>query len=344
MPLKFTKKPIFLLGGTITVLLMIALVILILYWPQPNTAHISKVTIKSGSSLSALSNHLHEKKIITNERMFRWAVQIMGKEKEIPVGTFRLVDTQNNYDIIEQLVYGSPELKKVRLLEGWSVKQIAEQLHKIMGFEIEKIIDLSQDHRYLRQHDIKGATLEGYLFPDTYLFFDGDTPNSVLDNIVGEHKKFWIDAFRERARELNMSEHEVVTLASIIEGEAIYNSERPIISGVYHNRLNLGMKLQADPTIQYIIDDGPRRLLNRDLRIESPYNTYRNKGLPPGPINSPGAESLKAALYPDDNDFIFFVAKGDGYHTFTTNQKDHIIAKKQFQKIRREQRKKKRQK
>jgi UPF0755 protein len=254
MPLKFTKKPIFLLGGTITVLLMIALVILILYWPQPNTAHNSKVKIKSGSSLSALSNHLHEKKIITNERMFRWAVQIMGKEKEIPIGTFRLVDTQNNYDIIEQLVYGSPELKKVRLLEGWSVKQIAEQLHKIMGFEIEKIIDLSQDHRYLRQHDIKGATLEGYLFPDTYLFFDGDTPNSVLDNIVGEHKKFWIDAFRERARELNMSEHEVVTLASIIEGEAIYNSERPIISGVYHNRLNLGMKLQADPTIQYIID------------------------------------------------------------------------------------------
>ena len=273
--------------------------------------------------------------------MFRWAVQVMGKEKEIPVGTFQLVDTQSNYDIIKQLVYGSPELIKVRLLEGWSVKKIAAHLNKVMGFEPDEILDISKDYHFLKKHNIKASTIEGYLFPDTYFFFNGDTPTSVLENVVSQYKKFWKDTFRDRARKLNMTEHEVVTLASIIEGEAIYDKERPTISGVYHNRLNRGMRLQADPTIQYIIEDGPRRLLHRDLRIDSPYNTYKYEGLPPGPINSPGEQSLIAALYPEENEYLFFVARGDGYHTFTTNEKDHNIAKRQLQKLRRELRKKK---
>ena len=120
-----------------------------------------------------------------------------------------------------------------------------------------------------------------------------------------------------------------------IEGEAIFNNERPKISAVYHNRLNINMKLQADPTIQFIINEPPRRLLNKDLKINSPYNTYLNKGLPPGPINSPGKHSLLAALFPEQNDFLFFVARGDGYHTFSTNKRDHDKAKRKFQKIRR---------
>jgi UPF0755 protein len=341
MAVNFQNKPVFLFGGIIAMSITIALVVLVLFWPQPNPSYVSKVTVITGSTLGEISKQLYEKKIISNEQMFRWAVQVMGKEKEIPVGTFQLVDTQSNYDIIKQLVYGSPELIKVRLLEGWSVKQIAAHLNEVMGFELDEILDISKDYHFLKKHNIKASTIEGYLFPDTYLFFNGDTPTSVLDNVVSEYKNFWRDAFRDRARELNMTEHEVVTLASIIEGEAIYDKERPTISGVYHNRLNRGMRLQADPTIQYIIEDGPRRLLNRDLRIDSPYNTYKHKGLPPGPINSPGAQSLKAALYPEENEYLFFVARGDGYHTFTTNEKDHNNAKKQLQKLRRELRKKK---
>ena len=146
---------------------------------------------------------------------------------------------------------------------------------------------------------------------------------------------------RTRMAEINLSENEVLTLASIIEGEAIFDSERPRISGVYHNRLKKRMRLQADPTIQYIIEDSPRRLLNKDLKIESPYNTYLNYGLPPGPINNPGIESIKAALYPEDVDFLFFVARGDGYHTFTRTEKEHNEAKKEFQKIRRKNKKSK---
>lgn len=341
MAVNFQNKPVFLFGGIITVSITIALVVLVLFWPQPNPSSVSKVTVITGSTLGEISKQLYEKKIIANEQMFRWAVQLMGKEKEIPVGTFQLVDTQSNYDIIKQLVYGSPELIKVRLLEGWSVKQIAAYLNDVMGFDPDEILEISKDYHFLKKHNIKASTIEGYLFPDTYLFFNGDTPTSVLGNVVSEYKKFWKDAFRDRAQELNMTEHEVVTLASIIEGEAIYDKERPTISGVYHNRLNRGMRLQADPTIQYIIDDGPRRLLNRDLKIDSPYNTYKYEGLPPGPINSPGEQSLIAALYPEENEYLFFVARGDGYHTFTTNEKDHNIAKKQLQKLRRKLRKKK---
>jgi UPF0755 protein len=162
--------------------------------------------------------------------------------------------------------------------------------------------------------------------------------------LANEFKKFWTDNRIARAKQLNMTKHEIVTLASIIEGEAIYDKERSIISGVYHNRLNIGMRLQADPTIQYIIEDGPRRLLNRDLKVKSPYNTYLHEGLPPGPINSPGEESLVAALYPEKNEYLFFVARGDGYHTFTSNEHDHNKEKRKFQKIRRNARKNKKKK
>ena len=200
---------------------------------------------------------------------------------------------------------------------------------------------ISKSPKFLSKNGIEASSLEGYLFPDTYFFFEGDTPKSVLSHLVSKYKEFWNQTYRNRAAKLNMNENQVVTLASIIEGEAIYNSERGKISGVYHNRMKIGMKLQADPTIQYIIPDGPRRLLNRDLRIESPYNTYLNYGLPPGPINSPGKNSLVAALYPEENDFLFFVATGDGYHTFTTNENDHNKAKRKLQKLRRQLKKKK---
>jgi len=159
--------------------------------------------------------------------------------------------------------------------------------------------------------------------------------------MVEEYKKHFTDNFQDRRKKIGMSEKEVITLASIIEGEAIYNTERPLISGVYHNRLEIGMRLQADPTIQYIVDGGPRRLLNKDLKIKSPYNTYLNYGLPPGPINNPGIESIKAALFPANTENLYFVARGDGYHTFSRTKNEHNKAKKEFQRIRRLARKQK---
>ena len=331
---KFQKKSIILISSVSIVLSSVSLISLILFWPQKNPFSLAKITISSNSTLRDLSQQLYSKKIISNEKMFVWAVQLLGKEKKIPIGTFRLVNAKSNFEIIDQLVYGSPEIKKITILEGWSLKKIANYLNEKMDFDQDEIIKISNNQKIIKKSGINASSLEGYLYPDTYLFFNGDSPNYIINHLLEQFKKFWTNELIERAKIMNMSVHEIVTLASIIEGEAIYNSERPTISGVYHNRLKKGMLLQADPTIQYIINDGPRRLLNKDLRIDSPYNTYKYPGLPPGPINSPGKESLMAALYPEKNDYLFFVANGDGYHTFSKNERDHNNAKRKFQKIR----------
>ena len=311
-----------------------------LFWPQQNPHKIIKIKIEPGSTLKNISNLLASKNIISNKKIFSLAVMIMGKEKQLPTGTFRLVNAKSNHSIIQQLIYGAPEIKKVRILEGWNINQITNHLSITMGFDSLDLVELIENKNFISKHGINSSSLEGYLSPNTYFFFEGESPHSVLTELIKEYKSFWNINNYERAKELNLTEHEVVTLASIIEGEAIYDSERAKISAVYHNRLNINMKLQADPTIQYIISDSPRRLLNKDLKIKSAYNTYLHKGLPPGPINCPGKNSLRAALYPEKNDFIYFVASGDGYHTFTTNENDHNRAKRKLQKLRREHRKK----
>ena len=339
MRIKLTVRPFVIYVSGAVISSIVALVVLILYWPQNNSSGTVKVTIKQGETLSAISQHLANVGVISNRRTFQWAVKVKGLETNIPAGTFCLKDANNNSTIIWQLVNNVPELKKVTILEGWSLQQLAEYLTAEMGFGINEIIGLSQDNAFIKLLGVPSNNLEGYLYPDTYYFFEGDTPRSVLTRLVKEYKKFWTDEMYSQARAMQMSEQDVVTLASIIEGEAVYDDERPVISAVYHNRLRKGMKLQADPTVQYIIDDGPRRLLNKDLEIDSPYNTYLYKGLPPGPINSPRFKSLYAALHPTDNRYLYFVAKGDGYHTFSNTEREHKRAKRAFQKIRRQVRK-----
>ena len=318
--------------------------LLILFWPQNNYHAPIKITIKSGTTLGDISNILYDENIISNKNIFKLAVKMLGKEKKIPVGTFQLIKTKSNYQIIKQLLDGVPEIIKIRILEGWDLEKFIVYLEDKMNFDSTKLLKLVNDKQFLNKNGINASSLEGYLYPDTYFFFKGETEEALLTHLIKEYKSFWSQSFKNRADKLGYSEHEILTLASIIEGEAIYDNERPKISAVYHNRLNIGMKLQADPTIQYIIDDSPRRILNKDLRIKSPYNTYLNKGLPPGPINSPGRKSILAALYPEKNDFLFFVAKGDGYHTFTTNESDHNKAKKRLQKIRKKLKKNKKRK
>ena len=153
--------------------------------------------------------------------------------------------------------------------------------------------------------------------------------------MAGRFFEVFDDSLRARMEALSFDMHKVVTLASIIEGEAVLASERATISAVYHNRLERRMYLQADPTIQYIIDDGPRRLLNRDLEIDSPYNTYMYPGLPPGPVNNPGLACVRAALYPDTTDVLYMVANGDGAHVFSRTMREHLEAKAKFDRIRR---------
>ena len=304
------------------------------YWPQTNMNSIKKIRIRHGETLPDISMILEKKGLISNKWVFEFFTKMRGYDKSIHAGTFTFKNVRTNNDIIEDLVYGKPDRKKITFLEGWNMRQVASHLEKEMEFNYSEIINLFNDENFIKKLKLNANTLEGYLFPETYYFFEGVDKKSVVKRLVKEHQLFWNKQNISKADSLGFSPYEIIIIASIIEGEAIYDSERPTISAVYHNRLKRGMKLQADPTVQYIIEDGPRRLLNKDLRIKSPYNTYMYKGLPPGPINSPGAQSLHAALNPQTNDYLYFVAKGDGYHTFSRNEKEHERAKRAFQRVR----------
>ena len=312
---------------------------IILLWPQSDIDDAVSISISKGSTLIDISTELHSKKVIKKRSSFILAVKILGYEKDIPAGKFNIDNVSTNYSLVNKLINSVNVSKKVTILEGWSINEIAEKLHSSLKIDKKSFLNASKNKALLDKWDIKSNSFEGYLFPNTYQFAEDVSPIKIIDKMVSEYKKNVTKKMYDRMSKINLNENEVLTLASIIEGEAIYDSERPTISGVYHNRLKKGMRLQADPTIQYIIDDSPRRLLNKDLKIKSPYNTYLNHGLPPGPINNPGLESIKAALYPEEIDFLYFVAKGDGYHTFSKTEKEHNKAKRAFQKVRRKMRK-----
>ena len=313
---------------------LIAFYGIILLWPQENRFDQVEVTIPEGATLAAIVTYLQDQHIIKDPKSFLMAVKTLGHETSIPAGTFTLIKATNNYSIIDQLVNGKPEMEKLTLLEGWTMEKNLQEIASHFSIPYEKLKQLAYDPQFASERGVPADNLEGFLFPNTYLFLKSETPGAILTELVRQYHQVMTDSLKSAAESKGMTELQVVTLASIIEGEVIYDSERPTVSAVYHNRLNRGMRLQADPTIQYIIPDSPRRLLNVDLKIDSPYNTYLYRGLPPGPINNPGKESILAAINPDASDYLYFVARGDGYHTFSKTQAEHIAAKRKFQRIR----------
>ena len=293
--------------------------------------------IEKGMSLNTVTNLLYEKDIIHNKSFFKYRVYFLGLSNKIPVGTFVVEGKVSSRNIINTIFKDGPIRLKLTIPEGSSSEQIFLNAN-ILFDASDNYNVLFKDLTFMKEFNIQASSLEGYLFPDTYYFFEGTTGRKVLVTMIDEFWKNFNKTFIERTNELGFTVHEVVTLASIIEGEALLNKERAIISSVYHNRLKKRMKLQADPTIQYLIPGNPKALSIRDLRRVSPYNTYLNYGLPPGPINNPGLESIRAALYPASTDYLYFVAQGDGSHVFTTNQQDHLKAKKLYKQYKRENR------
>ena len=287
----------------------------------------SVITIEKGMSLNSVSNLLLENEIIVNQNIFKLKVITRGLESKIPTGRF-LIDGKISDALLIDLIFNKGPIKlKLTIPEGSQSKNLFKDINTLLNtdYDFNKYFNSTE---ILEQYKVDASSLEGYLYPDTYYLYHDSSPEEIIDILLSEFWKKFDESLQDRANQLGFSVHEVVTLASIIEGEAMLDSERSTISSVYHNRLKINMKLQADPTIQYIIPGPPKTLSNRDLRIKSDYNTYQNYGLPPGPINNPGIASIKAALYPEDTNFLFFVAQGDGSHAFTTNEKDHEEAKR----------------
>ncbi len=294
------------------------------------------VVINRGDSLSKIAIQLYSDKIISNRDHFLWTAKLLGLGHKVQAGKYSLSPFMSNYALISQLSSGHSIQERVTIVEGTTAKEIALLLSDKLDIDVGRFLSIVNDSSIVKEFGFDATTLEGYLFPETYQFNWGVSEPEVVQTLVGEFKRQINEKNISATAEHGLTPHEMVILASIIEGEAIVDDERPLISAVFHNRLKKKWRLEADPTIQYIIPDGPRRLLDKDLAIDSPYNTYRYRGLPPGPINNPGLKSLEAAGNPADEAYVYFVATGEGRHTFSSTLDEHLQAKKKLDRLRRE--------
>jgi len=303
------------------------------------------VIIPRGAVLSQIADSLQKHGLIENKKVFVFWAKTLGYDTQMKAGLFRIPAGLNSVQLAAFLTKGKQTDIRLTLIEGWSTEKICKRLSHSLGLSEKKLDSLTHSPAFCEKLNVPAPTLTGYLLPDTYALPYGMPEAQVLTFLVRRtFSIFQVDSVRKALKESAFTIHQILTLASIIEGEAILDSERPIIASVYINRLRRRMPLQADPTIQFIVPGPPRRLLYRDLQIESPYNTYLHYGLPPGPINNPGRASILAALFPAKTKYLYFVAKGDGSHVFAVTAAEHARAKARFNKIRRQVAREKRKK
>ncbi len=283
------------------------------------------VRIEKGSSAKQIARVLKKEGIIRNELSFLFFHRFFFKNKPLQAGLYRFSRPLRTVDVIRKLVNGEIAKFSVSIPEGLTIEETAQIFsHHIPPRQFE---EAALNWWLIKDLDPLARDLEGYLFPDTYVFPEDVLPAQVVARMVNNFKKKFSQDLRNRARKMGMSIREVVILASIIEKESSREDEKPIISSVFHNRLKLGMPLQSDPTVIYAMKKmgiWKGRLLRKHYRtVKSPYNTYLHKGLPPGPICSPGLSSIKAALYPAKTDYLYFIAVGD-HHEFSRTYNEHL--------------------
>ena len=289
-----------------------------------------RVTIPAGSSFNSAIDSLAHAGVISAPRIFRLYASARGRDRDLKAGTYVFRDGSSWNAVLDALTRGKGLVHTVTIPEGFALGAIAPLLGRALSVPPESIVVAASDSALRRRLDVPTPTLEGYLFPDTYTFAEGTTPQEAVRMLVSTFEKVWKPEWDERLQALAMSRHDIITLASIIEKEARLAEERPVISAVYHNRLKIGMLLQADPTVQYALGKHVDRVLFKDLEVDSRYNTYKHPGLPPGPIASPGAASIEAALFPASVPYLYFVAHPDGHHEFRQTFSEHTEARQQI--------------
>jgi UPF0755 protein len=284
--------------------------------------------VQDGAGALAIGRRLHEAGLVRYPRFFALAARARGVEGSLKAGKYRIVGGMSPAEILDMLASGRVVTFPLTVPEGFTVRELAPRVAEATGVEADSVVLLTRDSAFAARLGVPGPTLEGYLFPETYRFAEGLEPADILSEMVARYHAYWTVERRARLDSLPLNERELVTLASIVEEEARVADERPVIAGVYTNRLEIGMLLQADPTVQYALGEPKERLLFADIdRVaDDPYNTYTHAGLPPGPIASPGEASLDAALYPADVPFLYFVARPDGSHEFTRTNREHVNA------------------
>lgn len=283
-----------------------------------------EVEVTPGMSFKTISSVLRKEGVIRYRGYFELIGRLQGISRRVRAGYYGFSTNMSLWDVLEALRKGRIIEYEVVIPEGYNIYQIGWTLANTpLISDPEQFIKLVRNKDYVRSLGVEADSLEGYLFPDTYYLPKGVKLEDIPRKMAQRYKAVFGDSLRSRAGELGMTEHEIVTLASIIEKEAKVGAERKLISAVYHNRLRQGMRLQADPTAVYGTKAWITKVTRSDLKRKSPYNTYLRKGLPPGPIANPGEGSILAALYPENVDYLFFVAQGDGSHFFSRDFASH---------------------
>jgi UPF0755 protein len=294
------------------------------------------VNIPEGASLEQITGILHQAHLIEHPQLFRYAARFMGADTKIQAGVFQLASGQSLVDLIRALVHARGVGVRVTFREGLTSMDIAGMLSHTVGLDSTAFMTAVRDTQFIHSLGLSAPSLEGYLFPDTYLFATGLDPKRIARRMVANFKMHLPETAELRAAEHNLTLHQALTLASIVEWETMRPQEAKTIASVYLNRLRRNMLLQADPTVSYALGKGPSRLYYRELKVDSPYNTYRYAGLPPGPINNPGLNSIEAALSPAATNYLFFVSQGTGGHAFSASLLEHLVAKQILDSLRRE--------
>lgn len=290
------------------------------------------ITIKPGMSGKAIAQLLFDSGLIIDVRVFNIMLRLTNTANRLQAGEYLLNPTLTTMEVIDKLRQGTTVTYRVVIPEGYNIQQIAKALADQGLVDQERFITLATNAELVYGDDvplpIPISSLEGYLFPDTYRFVKGQGEESIIRQMVARFIDYALPQIDLSLLDNKYTLHEVITLASIVEKEVMVDWERPLVAAVYLNRLSIGMRLQADPTVRYVMTEDRGRVLYRDLEIDSPYNTYRYDGLPPGPIASPGIRSILAVLNPADVDYLYFVSKRDGTHQFSRTFEEHVAARR----------------
>jgi UPF0755 protein len=302
--------------------------------PAPDAPR-ERVVIPAGASVHSIADTLAAHGVISSRRWFRVLARLGGYDRRLRSGPYELIRGQGARGALRALTGGHALLTRLTVPEGFTLGDIAQTAESTLGIPRDQFLAVVRDTALLREFAVPAPSFEGFLKPETYFFASGTGPEAVVRAMAGAARAEWDSSFAAAAAAQDLDRLTATILASLVEGEARVDRDRPLVAAVYRNRLRIGMPLQADPTVQYAIElaTGRRkpRLYERDYGIESPYNTYLKSGLPPGPVGAPGRRSLEAVLTAPAVPFLYFVAGPDGAHIFTRSYAEHLRAVRRVQ-------------
>ncbi len=302
-------------------------------WTSPRAA---VVEIEQGSSVQTIADNLAKQQVINTPNIFTAYVRITGNSGKLKAGEYEFTPGLTAHDVLQKILKGDVKHYELQIIEGWSIADIADYLDKQEIIENPKFAHnfklLCQDKEFIRSLGFENLnSLEGYLFPDTYRILRPQNAQDLIKRFVTKFKEVYSPEIAAIAKDKGMSQHEVITLASIVEKETGRADERPVIASVFLNRMKKKIALQSDPTVIYGLKDFDGNLRKVDLKNPHPYNTYVHRGFPPGPICNPGQAAIEAVLYPAETKYLYFVSKNDGSHEFSRTLSEHNRAVHKYQ-------------